>query len=92
MDKQRQDDQLEPLYNSFVQIQDVAFKTYRERWTIETGGERESGISVLAVRHDDDDDDDDNSVGVKKAQIVQVANSTNWYLGKKFSKKKREDE
>ena len=25
---------------------------------IETGGERESGRSVLAPRHDDDDDDD----------------------------------
>ena len=25
-------------------------------------GERESGISVLAARHDDDDDDDDSSL------------------------------
>ncbi len=58
MDEQRQDDQLEPIYNSSVPIQDVALKTYRERWTIETGGERGSGRSVLAVRHDDEDDDD----------------------------------
>ena len=28
MDKQRQDDQLEPTYNSSVPIQDVALKTY----------------------------------------------------------------
>ena len=28
-----------------------------EQWTIETGGEKESGISVLMVRHDDDDDE-----------------------------------
>ena len=40
-------------------IQDVTLKTYRKRWTIETGDERGSGISVLMVRHDDDDDDDD---------------------------------
>ena len=57
MDEQRQDDQLEPIYNSSVPIQEVAFKTYRERWTIETGGKRGSGRSVLAVRLDDDDDE-----------------------------------
>ena len=38
-----------------VPIQDVALKTYRERWTIERGGRRGSGRSVLAVRHDDDE-------------------------------------
>ena len=31
-----------------------------------------------------------NSVGVKKKQIVQFANSTNWYPGKIFIKKKRQ--
>ena len=40
MDKQKQDDQVEPIYNSSVPIQDVAWKTYRERWTIEMGDER----------------------------------------------------
>ena len=55
MDEQRQDDQLEPKYNSSVPIQDVALKTYQERWTIEMGGGRGSKRSVLAVRHDDDD-------------------------------------
>ena len=39
-------------------IQDVALKTYRKQWTIGSGGERGSGISVLIARHDDDDDDD----------------------------------
>ena len=49
MDKQRQDNQLEPIYNSFVPIQDIALKTSRVQWTIETGGKRGSMRSVLAV-------------------------------------------
>ena len=58
MDEQRQDDQLEPIYNSSVPIQDVALKTYRrERWVIEKGGGRGSGRSVLVGRHHGDDDD-----------------------------------
>ena len=60
MDEQRLDDQLQPIYNSSVPIQNVAWKTYREQWTIETDGEKGSGRSVLAARHDDDDDDDDD--------------------------------
>ena len=47
MDEQKQDDQLKPTYNSSVPIQDVVLKT------IEKGGGRGSGRSVLAVRHDD---------------------------------------
>ena len=39
-DGQRLDDQFEPINSSFVPIQDVSWKTYRERWTIETGSER----------------------------------------------------
>ena len=31
-------DQLEPMYNRSVLIQDVAWKIFRERWTIETNG------------------------------------------------------
>ena len=57
IDEQRQDDQLEPTYNSSVLLQDVALKTYRNRWTIEEGGVRGSGRSVLVASHDDDDDD-----------------------------------
>ena len=55
MDKQRQDDQLEPTYRSSVPIQDVVLKTCWKQWTIGRGGERESGISMLIVRHDHDD-------------------------------------
>ena len=58
MDEQRQDDLLEPIYNSSVPIQDADWKTYREQWTIETGGERGSGKSMLAAWRDDEDDDD----------------------------------
>ena len=59
MDEQSLDDQLEPINNSSVSIEDVAWRTCQEWWMIEMGGERVSGKSVLAVGHDDDDDDDD---------------------------------
>ena len=55
MDEQRQDDQLEPIYSSSVPIQDVALKTCRKQWTIEKGGEKGSGISVLMAQHHDDE-------------------------------------
>ena len=47
----KQDDQLEPTYNSPVPIQDVAFKTCRK------SGGNGSGISMLTVKDDDDDDE-----------------------------------
>ena len=56
MDEQMLDDQQEPIYHSSVPIQDVAWKTYRERQMIETGGKRGSGKSVLVARHDDDEE------------------------------------
>ena len=43
-------------YSSYVMIRDVTPKTCRRRWMIGRRGERGSGISVLAARHDDDDD------------------------------------
>ena len=52
---QKQDDQLEHTYSSYVRIQDVALKTCQRRWMIGKSGERRSGISVLAARHEDDD-------------------------------------
>ena len=58
MDRQRQDDQLEPIYNSYMPIHNEAWKTFQERWTIETDGEIRSGRSVLPMRHEDDDDGD----------------------------------
>ena len=57
MDEQSQDDHLEPTYNSSVPIQDVALKTYQERWTIEKDGKRESGRSALVAWHDNDNRD-----------------------------------
>ena len=56
MDEQRLDDQQELIHNSSVPIRDVAWKTCWERWTIETGGERGSGRSVLVERYHDDVD------------------------------------
>ena len=56
MAKQKQDDQLELTHSSYVKTQDVTLKTCRRQWMIGRSGERWSGISVLAARHDDDDD------------------------------------
>ena len=55
---QKQDDQHEHTFSSYVRIRDVVLKTYLERWTIGRCGERGSGISVLPARHDDDDEVD----------------------------------
>ena len=52
---QKQDDQHEHTYSSYVRIRDVALKTCQRRWMIGRSGERGSGISVLAARHDHDD-------------------------------------
>ena len=52
----KQDDQLGHTHSSCVRIRDVAQKTCPRRWTMGKSGERGSGISVLAARHDDDDD------------------------------------
>ena len=52
MANQKQDDQLEHSYSSYVMIRDVTSKTCRRRWMIGRCGERGSGISVLAARHD----------------------------------------
>ena len=43
------------LVSSYVRIRDVALNTCQRRWTIGRSGERGSGISVLAARHDDDE-------------------------------------
>ena len=53
---QKQDDQLEHTYSSYVRTRDVALKTCQRRWMRGRSGERGSGISVPAVRDDDDDD------------------------------------
>ena len=56
MAEQKQDDQLEHIYSSYVMIRDVVLKTCWRRWTIGRSGERGSEIYVLAAWHDDDDD------------------------------------
>ena len=58
MANQKQDDQLEHTYSSYVRTRDVTLKTSQKRWMIGRSSERGSGISVLAGRHDDDNDDD----------------------------------
>ena len=55
MAKQKQDDQPELIYSSYVRTQDVTLKTCRRRWMIGRSGEKWSGISMLAARQDDDD-------------------------------------
>ena len=72
MDEQRQDDQLEPIHNSSVSIQDVALKTNRERRKIERGGGRRSGRSVLAARHDDDDDDEQSNLIEMNCKVIET--------------------
>ena len=52
---QKQDDQHEHTFSSYVRIRDAVLKTYLGRWTIGRSGERGSGISVLPARYDDDD-------------------------------------
>ena len=66
MAKQKQDDQLKHTYSSYVRIQDVTLKTCQKRWMIGRSGERGSGISVLAARHDDDDEHKTTHVELKK--------------------------
>ena len=53
--EQKQDSLLEHTYSSSVTIWDVALKTCQNGRTIGKRGERGSGISVQAARHDDDD-------------------------------------
>ena len=62
---QKQDDQHEHTFSNYVRIRDVVQKASQRRWTIGRSGERGSGISVLAARHDDDDDLLSNSTAIK---------------------------
>ena len=55
---QKKDDQHERTFSNYVRIRDVVQKTCLKRCTIGKSGERGSGRSVLAARHDNDDDDD----------------------------------
>ena len=53
MAEQKQDDQLEHTFSSYVRIRDLTLKTCQRWWTIGRSGERGAGISVLVARHDD---------------------------------------
>ena len=55
MDVQEWDDQHELTYSSYVRTRVLILKTCRRRWMIGRNGERRSGISAQAARHDDDD-------------------------------------
>ena len=61
---QKQDDQHEHTFSSYVRIRDVVLKTCLGSWPIGRSGERGSGISVLPARHDDDDDDFGNHANI----------------------------
>ena len=65
---QKQDDQHEHTFSSYVRIRDVVLKTYLGRWTIGRSGERGSGISVLPARYDDDDIESHDSVEILASQ------------------------
>ena len=58
MAKQKQDDQLELTYSSYMRTQDVTLRTCQRPMNNVRSGERGSGISMLATRHDHDDDGD----------------------------------
>ena len=69
MAKQKQDDQLEHTYSSYMRIQDVALKTCQKRWMIGKSGERGPGLFELAARDDDDDDDDRSKEKLMKMRV-----------------------
>ena len=71
VDEQKQDDQLEPINNSSVPIQDIALKSSLEPWTTVMDGKRGSERSVLAVRLDDDE-----LSGPEWLGVVQLLRST----------------
>ena len=79
MAEQKQDDQLEHTYSSYVRIRDVTLKTCQGRWTIGRSGERGSGISVPAARHDDDDESNQSRRGkalnLKKTLLYEIVDS-----------------
>ena len=53
---QKQDDQHEHTFSSYVRQRDVVLKICLGLWTIGRSGQRGSGISVLPARHDKHDD------------------------------------
>ena len=72
---QKQDDQHERTFSSYVRIQVVVLKTYLGRWTIGRSGERGSGISVLPAWYDYDDDDDIYIYIQDRIELTELSNS-----------------
>ena len=70
MDEQRQDDQLQPIYNSSVPIRGCNTKDLPEAMDDREGGKRESGIPVLMAWHDDDDDYPPGKQGLEYADCM----------------------
>ena len=68
---QKQDDQHEHTFSSYVRIRDVVLKIYLGRRMIGRSGERGSGISVLPALYDDDDDDDDIHFNIYKLTTLR---------------------
>ena len=66
----------QPRYSNSVPIRDVTLRTCRKQWTIEKGGERGSGMSVLISWHDDDDE----NYLIVFTQIRSVSFKNNCYL------------
>ena len=83
---QKQDDQLELTYSNYVRTQDVILKTCRRRWMIGRSGEKGSGISVLAARHDHDDDcdhwkhNDSTAVSSGFPWLSEYRNDSTWEI------------
>ena len=87
---QKQDDQLELTYSSYVKTQDVTLKTCRRRWMIGRSSEKGSGISVLTARHDDDDEVllciSNNSIKHESFVYMKIKNQTVLFLKIQFNK------
>ena len=81
---QKQDNQHERTFSSYVRIQVVVLKTCLGRWTIGRSGERGSGISVLPARYDDDDDDEgpDANSGGSGTKRERVSSGAPFYDGR----------
>ena len=89
MAAQKQDDQLERTFSSYVRIEDVVLKTYLGRWTIGRSGERGSGISVLPARYDDDDE---VAARKNKKLVYQPPQKTPTKNKKKKKKKEKKED
>ena len=69
---QKQNDQHEHTFSSYVRIWNVALKTCQKQWMIGKSDERGSGISVLVAQHDDDDYDDTGPMHIETPYIIQM--------------------